>query len=274
MSLSNYDYGITVEYDVKVPMRDDVMLATDIYCPVANGKRLEGVFPTILGRTSYGKNWKSLWVDPVANYFVPKGYVVVIQDIRGRGKSEGVGQYFHTANCNEGIDGYDTVEWIASQTWSNGRVGMTGSSHSGIIQTVASLMNPPHLSAIWVDVAPTNIFAHEAREGGSMALWMFAALFLHAHDAPEISDDLQKRKDVLNGWQNIRNFIKDMPLKPGQTPLKWVPNLEKILFDYYHRGEYDEFWQMECCNQQQHFDRAADIPAVFSGGWYDPFAVA
>jgi len=48
-----------------VPMRDGVMLATDIYCPAANDKRLEGVFPTILGRTSYDKNWKFLWIDPV-----------------------------------------------------------------------------------------------------------------------------------------------------------------------------------------------------------------
>jgi len=274
MPLAIHEYGIVIDSDVMVPMRDKVALATDIYYPAVKEKRLEGLFPTILGRTSYGKDWKSLWIDPVANYFVPKGYIVVIQDIRGRGKSGGVGQYFHTANCNEGNDGYDTVEWIASQSWSNGRIGMTGSSHSGIIQTVASLTKPPHLSAIWVDVAPTNIFAHEAREGGCMSLWMFAALFLHAHDAPEIIGDIEKRKDVLHGWQNIRAFLKDTPLKPGQTPLKWVPNLEKTLFEYYYRGEYDEFWQMECCNQEQYFDEAPDIPAVFSGGWYDPFAVA
>jgi len=274
MPLSNQDYEITVDYDVMLPMRDGIQLATDIYHPAVKSKRFLGVLPTILGRTSYGKTWKSLWIDPVVNYFVPRGYAVVIQDIRGRGKSEGVGQYFHTVNCHEGEDGYDTVEWIASQTWSNGRIGMTGSSHSGIVQTVASLMKPPHLSAIWIDVAPTNIFAHEAREGGCMSLWMFAALFLHAHDALEIKDDLQKQKIVLDGWQNIRHFIKDMPLKPGQTPLKLIPNLEKILFDYYYRGEYDEFWQMECCNQEPHFDKAADIPAVFSGGWYDPFAIA
>ena len=65
MSLSNRDYGITVEYDVMVPMRDGVVLATDIYYPATNDKRLEGVFPTILGRTSYDKNWKFLWIDPV-----------------------------------------------------------------------------------------------------------------------------------------------------------------------------------------------------------------
>ena len=187
MSLSTPDYGIVVEEDVMVPMRDGVRLATDIYRPAIGGKALPGALPTILGRTSYDKRWRELWIDPVAHYFAPRGYAVALQDLRGRRRSEGVGQYFHTANEREGEDGYDSVEWIASQPWSNGRVGMTGSSHGAIVQTVASLTRPPHLTCIWVDVAPTNIFAHEAREGGAMSLWMFSALFLHAHDAPEIA---------------------------------------------------------------------------------------
>lgn len=271
---SGPEYGIFVEENVMVRMRDGVCLATDVYHPFREEKIAEGEFPAILGRTPYDKTWKDMWVDSVANYFTPKGYVVVVQDVRGRGKSEGVGEYFHTANIHEGEDGYDTVEWIASQRWSNGRVGMTGSSFSGITQTVASLTRPPHLSALWVDVAPTNIFEHEAREGGAMSLWMFAALFLHAHDAPEIKEDLVARKIVLDGWQNMRELVQSMPFKPGDTPLKVVPNLEKTLFDYYYRGEYDEFWSMEACNQEPGFHKTADIPGVYSGGWYDPFAVA
>ena len=210
----------------------------------------------------------------MARYFAPRGYVVAVQDLRGRRRSEGVGQYFHTANVHEGEDGYDTVEWIAAQPWSNGRVGMTGSSHGGLVQTVASLTRPPHLTAIWVDVSPINIFAHEAREGGAMSLWMFSALFLHAHDAPEIADDPEARETILDGWRRMRELVQSMPFKPGETPLRAVPNLEKTLFDYYYRGEYDEFWSMEACNQEPHLHRAADIPGVFSGGWYDPFAVA
>jgi putative CocE/NonD family hydrolase len=274
MGLSSLDYGVVVEENVMVLMRDGVGLATDIYRPSADGEPIPGPLPTILGRTSYDKTWRSLWVEPVANYFTPRGYVVVLQDLRGRGKSEGIGQYFHTANVHEGEDGYDTVEWIAAQAWSNGRVGMTGSSHGGLVQTVAALTRPPHLTTIWVDVAPTNIFEHEAREGGAMALWMFAALFLHAHDAPEIRDDPERKRMILKGWQNVRELVQSMPFKPGETPLRAVPNLEKTLFDYYYRGEYDEFWAMEACNQEPHFEKSADIPGVFSGGWYDPFAVA
>ena len=138
----------------------------------------------------------------------------------------------HTVNINEGNDGFDTVEWIASQSWSNGKVGMTGSSHGGIVQTVASLTKPPHLTTIWVDVAPTNIFLHEAREGGCMSLWMFAALFLHAHDAPEIKSDLFAQQLIIDGWKDIKGLLKTIPFKEGITPLRVVPNLEETLLNY------------------------------------------
>ena len=151
---------------------------------------------------------------------------------------------------------------------------MVGSSHGGIVQTVASLTRPPHLTAIWINVAPTNIFAHEAREGGAMSLWMFGALLFHAHDAQEVRDDPAGRREVLDGLENMRGLLNSMPFKAGETPLRAVPNLERTLFDYYYRGEYDEFWAMEACDQEPHFDKAADIPGTFSGGWYDPFAIA
>ena len=182
MTGSAPEYGIVIAKDVMVPLRDGVRLACDVYRPARDGEYASGGFPTILGRTSYDKTSQQMWVEPVANFFTTRGYAVVLQDLRGRHRSEGTGQYFHTANPREGEDGYDTVEWIAAQPWSNGRVGMVGASHGGIVQTAASLTRPPHLTALWVDVAPTNVFAHEAREGGAMALHMFGALFLHAHD--------------------------------------------------------------------------------------------
>ena len=128
MDGSQPDYGIVASLDVMVEMRDGVRLATDVYRPAAaDGAPAPGRFPAILGRTSYDKSNPVLWVEPVAKFFTRHGYVTVVQDLRGRGRSEGVGQYFHCANVNEGMDGYDTIEWIAGQAWSNGRVGMTGS---------------------------------------------------------------------------------------------------------------------------------------------------
>ena len=267
-------HSIVVAQNVMAPMRDGVRLATDVYRPATDGEPLPGEFPTILGRTSYDKTSPQMWINPVADFFTPRGYVVVLQDLRGRHRSEGTGQYFHTANPNEGNDGYDTIEWIAAQPWSNGRVGMVGSSHGGIVQTAAALTRPPHLTAIWPDVAPTNIFAHEAREGGAMALHMFGALFLHAHDSQEIRDNPTATREIMEAMENMRELVLQMPFKPGHTALRVVPNLEKILFHYYYGGEYDDFWAQESCDQERYFHKAADIPGVFSGGWYDPFSVA
>jgi uncharacterized protein len=84
-------FGIHMFRDVLVPMRDGVRLATDIHLPAQNGQALEGPFPTIFGRTSYDKSDPAMWVRPVADYFVPRGYAVVLQDLRGRYKSEGTG---------------------------------------------------------------------------------------------------------------------------------------------------------------------------------------
>lgn len=274
MSRSEADYGMVIAKDVMVPMRDGVRLATDVYYPARDGAPAPGRFPTILGRTSYDKTSRQMWVEPVGEFFCQHGYVVALQDLRGRHRSEGAGQYFHTANPNEGPDGYDTIEWIAAQPWSNGKVGMVGSSHGAIVQQVAALVRPPHLAAIWPDVAPTNVYEHEARGGGAMQLHMFGALFLHAHDAQEIRDDPAATALIFRAMEDLRAWVERTPFKPGLTPLRVVPNLEKTLFDYYYRGAYDAFWAQECCDQTAYFERHADVPGVYSGGWFDPFSVA
>lgn len=274
MTTSEPRYGVLVVKDVMVAMRDGVRLATDIYRPTLDGEPAEGQFPTILGRTSYDKTSSWMWIEPVANFFTPRGYVVVLQDLRGRHRSEGKGQYFHTVNVNEGRDGYDTIEWIADQPWSNGKVGMVGSSHGAIVQSVAALYRPPHLTALWQDVGPTNFYAHCAREGGAFAMHTLGMLFLHGHDAQEVLDDPVVRQLIMEGMVQTRDLILSTPFKPGQMPLVAVPNLEKTLFDYYYRGEYDEFWAQDCCDQERYFDQHADVPSVYSGGWYDAFAIA
>ena len=110
MTGSESEFGVNVSLDVFVPMRDGVGLATDIYRPaMPDGSNAPGEFPVILGRTSYDKSNSVIWVDAVANFFTPRGYVVMLQDLRGRGRSEGTGQYFHTANQKEGPDGFENL---------------------------------------------------------------------------------------------------------------------------------------------------------------------
>ena len=273
MNDSHPPFGMVIAKDVMVPMRDGVRLATDIYRPARNGEPEPGPFATILLRTSYDKA-AIRYVDTIANYFTPRGYAVVQQDLRGRYRSEGTGQYRHTANPHEGMDGYDTIEWIAAQPWSNGKVGMVGSSHPGLVQTHAALYRPPHLAAIWPDVAPNNGYDHQQRRGGAMQLHMFGALFLHAQDSQEAAADPVLRKSIWDAMAQMRELVYATPFKPGLTPLAVIPALEQTLFDYYYRGAYDDFWKSEFNDFTRYFDRHADIPLTLSSGWFDPFVGA
>ena len=109
---------------LKVPMRDDVELATDIY-GMEGGKR-----PVLLMRTPYNKKNAT----STAERYAAAGYVVVVQDERGRYASPGTSLPYN----NEGQDGFDTLEWITKQPWCDGRVGMWGASHVGAVQWQAA----------------------------------------------------------------------------------------------------------------------------------------
>jgi putative CocE/NonD family hydrolase len=262
-------YGIVAAKDVMVQSRDGIGLATDVYRPGRDGDWADGAFPTVLCRTPYDKTDKRY--TEIADFFVPHGYAVVLQDLRDRYRSEGTGDYFHTVTRQQGDDGYDTVEWIAAQPWSNGRVGTVGSSYAGITQVRLALERPPHLAAIWPDVVPTNSFQHQSREGGAMQLHMFWALFIHAQDAQDIRDDWDAQAEVWEDLKNLRQLFWATPWRKGQLSLRHTPALEQSLIDYYTRGEYDEFWQRKDNDFTRYYDEHADVPGTYSTGWYDGF---
>lgn len=138
-----------------VPMRDGIRLATSIYVPPG-----EGPWPVILTRTPYGKD---LMYGPAAQkQYLENGYVRVVQDVRGKFKSEGK----YAAFTDDMEDGYDTVEWVAKQPWSNGKVGMFGPSAMGITTNLAAMTAPPHLVAAFVQVAPPSTFRYSTYPGG------------------------------------------------------------------------------------------------------------
>ncbi len=262
--------GVHLESNVMVPMRDGVRLATDIYYPAKDdGARQKGAWPAVLVRTSCNKTL-SEW-EGVPPHYTSNGYVFILQDLRSRHKSEGDGRYYHTCNPWEGDDGYDTVEWIAAQPWCNDIVGMIGSSHRAIVQTQAALHRPPHLAAICPEQGPTNIYLHEAREGGAMALHMYTAIYNHALEAQEIRDNKDAVRSMAVGLLDASKWLQKMPFVPGEIPLSAAPHLEETFFNYYYRGEYDEWWSQECNDQTPYWDRHADIPCFITGGWFDPF---
>ena len=272
MSVEHSEFGVGVSQGIVIPMRDGARLIADVYRPMLpDGNFAPGRFPTILGRTSYDRRNPVLWVNQVANFFCPRGYVVVLQDVRGRGDSEG-DEYYHTSNPWEGRDGYDTIEWVAGQPWSSGKVGMVGSSHDGIVQNAAAIHRPPHLTTVWVDVAPTSAFDWEARQGGAMALQMFCALYLHAYQSKDLRGNPGARASIIHAARNMRELLWQAPrFTRGQNPLSVTPCLEEVLMHYCRDGIWNEWWGMDAVDQKHHFDRYPDIPAVFSTGWFDPY---
>ena len=124
--------------------------------------------------------------------------------------------YFHSATPHTGEDGYDTIEWIAAQPWCNGRTGTVGSSYAGITQIRTALESPPHLTAIWPDVAPTNTFQNQTREGGAMQLHMFWALYIHAADAQGVKEDWEKQREVFGDLQRLRELLWNSPVLRGR----------------------------------------------------------
>ena len=138
---------------VMVPMRDGVNLATNIYLPEGDGP-----WPVVLTRTPYNKNG----ADASAATYNARGYALVSQDVRGRYESQGVDMPFE----NDMPDGYDTVEWIAAQPFSNGKIGIFGTSAPGITSNLAAAAAPPHLTAAYVTVAPDSLFYRSRFVGG------------------------------------------------------------------------------------------------------------
>lgn len=182
-----------------VAMRDGIKLATDVYLP--EGK---GPWPVILMRTPYNKTA----MGAQNKQWTSSGYTFVVQDCRGKFKSEGKYLPF----MGDHNDGYDTVEWAAKQSWANGKVGMIGASAMGITANQASILAPPHLVAMYVMVAPASAYQHAIYTGGVFrkemneqwlkgqnALDVLAVTFQHYKD----DGYLHIREGRLH-WENVQ----------------------------------------------------------------------
>jgi putative CocE/NonD family hydrolase len=239
-----------VQQGVAVPMRDGVKLIADVYLPEGHGP-----WPVILIRTPYNRAGGE-----GAGRTFREHYAVVVQDTRGRYQSEGeFHPFFQEVN-----DGYDTVEWAATQPWSNGRVGMTGGSYLGIVQVLAAIARPPHLQAIFPMVTPSDFYGDTVYTGGALRQELFQGwMTLMAATA-------RPGPFRLPGFDpaKLADLWKRLPLRdPGPVAAggpAYIRTWEQII-DHPTR---DAFW--DPIRVSAHFDRA-QVPAFFVGGWYDIF---
>lgn len=255
-------YGVFVDYNIMMPLRDGVRLAMDIYYPAIDGKKVQETFSVILVRTPYDKTNKSYY-----RYFAERGYVVVVQDVRGRYASEGVFYPF----ANEGPDGYDTVEWIAVQSWCNGKVGTSGASYCAAVQNALASLNPPHLAAMIPTYGPSSYFHSSMRHNGAFEMRFFVYAFSMAVSSREAASDPFIKSALEEAYTNIWEWVKSYPIRKGETPLSLLPSYEQWAIDISTRCLYDEYWKRPGYGPRFHYERHADVPTLYIAGWYDTY---
>lgn len=253
------EFEVHVEADVMVPMRDGTHLATDFYRPKLDGVPVDGRFPVILTRTPYNKNGNS----QLGAYYAARGYVFVAQDTRGRYGSEGI---WHMLT-DDGPDGVDCAAWIASQPWSDGKIGMIGTSYVGGTQHALAMAGSPHLTTIIPVDAMSNLGYASMRNGGAFELRFWNWIMLNAGRGSRAARDPGTAETLAVMAGQRHHYLNLFPLRPGMTPLKLSPEYEQWLVGGMRNGANNEYWEQN--NLIDFPDRYQDIPVYLVGGWYD-----
>src|SRR3954447_11231952 len=186
-------------------MRDGVVLRADVYRP-----RGEGPFPVLLMRLPYGKTSAESTTYAHPSWYARQGFIVVIQDCRGRWNSEGAFNPFF----NEGPDGYDSVRWAARLPGSSGKVGTYGDSYPGATQLFSAVEGAPELACICPAVAPTDFFKSCFYEHGALqlALAMNWSLFV-ATDTARRAGAREWERRLDEAWRDVTKWYWYLPLR-------------------------------------------------------------
>jgi uncharacterized protein len=257
--------GVLVERDVPATMRDGATLMSNVYRPAGGGP-----YPVLLARHPYGKDltFGTSMLDPLKA--ATAGYIVVVQDVRGRYRSEGKFVPF----VREYEDGYDTVEWAAGLPGSDGSVGMHGLSYFGKTQWHAAVMRPPSLKSM----APAQTWGNHldgvqmrggVQELGLMQFWAQVSLTLDLLFRKYAGD----REKIGEKLPHLISTIDELLAGGGYEvlPLKSLPNPDELapfVKGGFGRGVDDEAW--DYLNIDGKYEDV-DVPTFHIGGWYDCF---
>lgn len=248
-------YAVTFDRNVPATMRDGVKLRADIYRPKADGK-----FPVLLTRTPYDKNNEfDFGLEAAA-----RGYIVVVQDVRGRYASDGEWYTFK----NEPNDGYDTIEWAAALPNSDGRVGMFGGSYVGATQMLAAIAHPPHLAGICPVVTASNYHENWTYQGGAFEQW-FNESWTSGLAQNTVTHTVSGQTNALKGmWQlPLTNYpLFNFPQTTGVDTS--TPTLAQYFLDWLAHPAYDEYWKK--LSIEEHF-ADINVPILHVAAWYDIF---
>jgi uncharacterized protein len=209
-------------------------------------------------------------------YFTSRGYVVVMQDVRGRYKSQGRWQPWY----DDGRDGYDTLAWIARQPWSDGGIGTVGTSYEGGTQQALALANAPHLKAMVPLFSVSNVARYGVRHNGAFELRWFNWVFTigDPNTAPNLTAATRAASEpaaapaLAELSNHVREYVSALPLRAGTTPLKFAPDYEKWLIDVMSHGPDDPMWQQMGVEVADHVKEYEDVPVYHVTGWYDSWS--
>jgi putative CocE/NonD family hydrolase len=243
------NYSFQVQYGVPAKMRDGATLYADIYRAHSDAK-----LPVLLMRTPYDKS--AAWVTGIAHVAAARGYVVIIQDVRGRYSSEGEWYPFR----HESEDGYDTIEWAAALPYTNGRVGMFGGSYVGATQMLAAIAHPPHLAAIYPTVTASNYHDGWTYQSGAFEQW-----FDESWTSALAQNTAFRRLSALN---TALDGINTLPLTSYQTIKPDTNGLTPYFTDWLAHPSYDDYWKK--WSIEDHYGQI-QVPVYTVAAWYDIF---
>lgn len=270
---------VCVTRDVMITVRDGVRLATDLYRPAKGGRPIDAPLPVLLERTPYDKlgtnHGDRTRIAPtprskpeLAVEFVRGGYVVAIQDCRGRYASEGLFEKY----LSEGPDGYDTIEWLAAQPWCDGRVATLGLSYGAHVQSAAACLAPPALAAMFLDSGGFSSAYHSGiRQGGAFELKQATWAYKHALLSPESQRDPERLAALKS--QDLKAWFKAMPWSEDRSPLSAAPEYEKYLLEQWRNGLFGPYWTQNGIYARGAYETYADVPMVHMSSWFDPYSV-
>ena len=268
MPVNRPPYGVINARNCGMIARDGVRLATDIWRPALAGEPLPGPFPAILMRTPYDRARPTH--QEMCEFMASHGYLAAIQDCRGRYDSQGE----FVLLANEGPDGYDAIEWLASLPYCNGNVGTYGTSYLAWVQNAAAIEGPTHLKAMWINQGGANGNTATLRHNGTLELRWLTWAVTYGSVSREAQRDPELQANLTRAGKKMYDWLLRLPWHGENSPLLGLPAYESWARDLYEHGDSDTFWQQPGLNFAAHYDTTSDVPTMYAGSWYDSYTRA
>ncbi len=250
--------GVRLERGARCRMSDGVELVSDHYFPPQTGP-----LPTLLMRQPYGRDIASTVVYAHPVWFARRGYNVVIQDVRGRGDSEGEFYPFR----NEGRDGAESIAWLRGRPESNGRVGMYGFSYQGMTQLLAAAECPEGLVCIAPGMCACDLYHGWFYQNGALRLVSSLGWGLQMLKGDARRKRLREASDRLeHAWANLSAQMSVLPFR--EHPALHGEGLPEYVLDWFDHDQPGEYWA--ALDVSRRLERI-QVPALHVSGWFDMF---